>query len=223
MPNYDLLASRVVFGFTPQAAGLTLDKPLPAAAVHFAFTPKEARPAQHHVLQAGAVSYAFGPQAAVQFVNHALAAERVHFAFSPQDISATFAPILFADPVQFAFAPQDADAAVANRTIAADPVVFSFEPTQATIVPTVVPFGVGPLTFPEFDINTAWTVEFYDGFIDFAGFSPQFGAFLVRYTGGAFTLWLRMPQGVVRGLSLATNKRAYLHNLGPPFLYSFLP
>jgi hypothetical protein len=87
----------------------------------------------------------------------------------------------------------------------------------------VVPLTIDPLTIPEFDVNAAWTVEFTNGFIDYAGFSPRLGAFLVRYTGGGFTLWLRMSQGVMRGLVIAPDKRVFLRNLGPPFLYSVLP
>lgn len=128
--------------------------------------------------------------------------------------------------VAFGFLPQDADLQVGLiNTIFAEAVHFSFTPGDATVAASKAPVSIVDFDLPEFDRQTAWTVDFngVNDLIWFAGYSPNRGAFFVRYSDGNFTLWLGMPQGVMRGLILATNQLQFLHNLGRPFLASFYP
>jgi hypothetical protein len=129
---------------------------------------------------------------------------------------------LTANAVMFAFNPQDANF-VLPAILDAEAVRFAFTGEFAIVGFPGPPKTITQLNLPDFDIPSAWTIDFGDPVIDYAGFSPRRGAFLVVLVDGNFALWLRQSQGVMRGLMLATVKRTFLRNLGPPFLASFIP
>jgi hypothetical protein len=244
MVNYILAADTVPYGFVPQAAALVAGHKLivdpppkyafsPQAAsltfgrqivadppVSFGFAPQAATLAVGHKLMADAVAFGFAPQAVTASVGQGIAADPVVFGFSPQDAVLARGYVLDAEPVTFTADPQDVVMAVLMHTLFADAVVFDFAPQSATATPSITPLVAEPFDLPEFNLQTAWTVSINNDFIIFAGFSPVLGAFFVRYTDGGFSLWLRQPQGVMRGLLLAPDQRLFLQNLGRPFLAS---
>jgi hypothetical protein len=151
-------------------------------------------------LAAGAVMFSFTPQPATFLLPQSLNADRVMFSFNPQDTTFLLPQGLNADPVFFQFGGEQADTG------------FPGPPKSAS-----------QLNLPDFNLPSAWTIDFGDPIIDYAGFSPLRGAFLVVLVNGNFALWLHQSQGVMRGLLLAPKKLEFLHNLGPPFMQSFIP
>lgn len=129
---------------------------------------------------------------------------------------------LSANAVMFAFNPQAATLQL-PATFNADPVFFKFGGEPADTGFPGPPKTATQLDLPDFNLPSAWTIDFGDPIIDYAGFSPLRGAFLVVLVNGNFALWLGQSQGVMRGLMLATSKFEFLRNLGPPFMQSFIP